>query len=82
MAGLWLDEFEVGRVFLRAPQAARGPLSVAGVHQPMRVAAAAYGPALAGQWDGADRARRCPIDKPPRVRQSRRRRDVRVVEGA
>ncbi len=50
--------FEVGRVFLRAPEAARGPLSVAGVHQPMRIAAAAYGPALAGQWDAPER----PVD--------------------
>ena len=48
--------FEVGRVFLRAPGAARGPLSVAGVHQPMRIAAAAYGPAFAGQWDAPERA--------------------------
>jgi phenylalanyl-tRNA synthetase beta chain len=50
--------FEVGRVFLRDPSAARGPLSVAGVHQPMRVAAAAYGPAFAAQWDAPER----PID--------------------
>jgi phenylalanyl-tRNA synthetase beta chain len=50
--------FEVGRVFLRAPDAARGPLSVAGVHQPMHLAAAAYGPAFAGQWDAPER----PVD--------------------
>jgi len=43
--------FEVGRVFLRDAAAADGPLSVAGVRQPMRVAAAAYGPALDEQWD-------------------------------
>ena len=48
--------FEVGRVFLRDPSAPRGPLSVAGVRQPMRIAAAAYGPALAEQWDGPERA--------------------------
>jgi phenylalanyl-tRNA synthetase beta chain len=48
--------FELGRVFLRDPQAPDGPLSVRGVHQPMRVAAAAYGPALAGQWEGTERA--------------------------
>ncbi len=48
--------FEVGRVFLRDPAAARGPLSVAGVSQPMRVAGAAYGPALAEQWDAPERA--------------------------
>jgi phenylalanyl-tRNA synthetase beta chain len=29
---------------------------VAGVHQPMRIAAAAYGPAFAGQWDAPERA--------------------------
>ena len=48
--------FEVGRVFLRDPAAPDGPLSVAGVRQPMRIAAAAYGPALAEQWDSAERA--------------------------
>ena len=48
--------FEVGRVFLRAPEAARGPLSVAGVHQPMRIAAAAYGPAVAAQWDAPEQS--------------------------
>jgi phenylalanyl-tRNA synthetase beta chain len=47
--------FEAGRVFLRAPEAARGPLSVAGVHQPMRIAAAAYGPAFAEEWDAPER---------------------------
>jgi len=35
--------FEVGRVFNRSTTAADGPLSVAGVHQPMRVAGLAYG---------------------------------------
>ena len=47
--------FEVGRVFLRDPQAQDGPLSVAGVRQPIRVAAAAYGPVRAEHWDGAPR---------------------------
>ncbi len=42
--------FEVGRVFIRDPQAADGPLSVAGLRQPMRIAAAAYGPAFDAQW--------------------------------
>ena len=42
--------FEVGRAFRRDPEAADGPLSVAGVRQPMRIAAAAYGPAAAEQW--------------------------------
>ncbi len=48
--------FEVGRVFLRDPSAPRGPLSVAGVRQPMRIAAAAYGTALPEQWDAPERA--------------------------
>jgi phenylalanyl-tRNA synthetase beta chain len=43
--------FEVGRVFLRDASAKEGPLSVGGLRQPMRIAAAAYGPALAEQWD-------------------------------
>jgi phenylalanyl-tRNA synthetase beta chain len=42
--------FEVGRVFLRDAAAPDGPLAVRGVRQPMRVAAAAYGPALEEQW--------------------------------
>jgi phenylalanyl-tRNA synthetase beta chain len=47
--------FEVGRVFLRDPQAQDGPLSVGGVRQPMRIGAAAYGPALGEQWDAPTR---------------------------
>ncbi|HWA37990.1 MAG TPA: phenylalanine--tRNA ligase subunit beta [Burkholderiales bacterium] len=47
--------FEVGRAFLRDPKAADGPLSVAGVRQPMRIAAAAYGPAAPEQWGTAPR---------------------------
>lgn len=42
--------FEVGRAFLRDPSAPDGEHSVAGIRQPMRVAAAAYGPALEEQW--------------------------------
>jgi phenylalanyl-tRNA synthetase beta chain len=48
--------FEVGRVFLRDPSASAGPLSVGGLRQPIRIAAAAYGPAIAGDWEGAERA--------------------------
>jgi phenylalanyl-tRNA synthetase beta chain len=48
--------FELGRVFLRDPQAADGPLSVQGLSQPVRIGAAAYGPALAEAWEGAERA--------------------------
>jgi phenylalanyl-tRNA synthetase beta chain len=47
--------FEVGRVFLRDPAAPDGPLSVGGLRQPMRIAAAAYGPA-GEQWEAAPRA--------------------------
>jgi phenylalanyl-tRNA synthetase beta chain len=42
--------FEVGRVFLRDAAAPEGPLSVAGVRQPVRIGAAAYGTALEEQW--------------------------------
>jgi phenylalanyl-tRNA synthetase beta chain len=42
--------FEIGRVFLRAPGASEGPLDVAGIRQPVRVAAAAFGPVVAEQW--------------------------------
>jgi phenylalanyl-tRNA synthetase beta chain len=42
--------FEVGRAFLRDAAVTDGPLSVAGVRQPMRVAAAAFGPAFEEQW--------------------------------
>ncbi len=42
--------FEVGRVYLRDAAAIDGPLSVAGLRQPVRVAGAAFGPALDEQW--------------------------------
>ncbi len=48
--------FEVGRVYLRDPAAAEGPLAVAGLRQPIRVAGAAYGPALDEQWGSAARS--------------------------
>jgi len=47
--------FEVGRVFLRDPAAQDGPLAVGGLRQPIRIAAAAYGPS-SEQWDAAARA--------------------------
>jgi phenylalanyl-tRNA synthetase beta chain len=47
--------FELGRVFLRAPGAGEGDFEVAGVRQPMRLAAIAYGPALEEQWGVATR---------------------------
>jgi phenylalanyl-tRNA synthetase beta chain len=42
--------FELGRVFRRDAQIGDGPLTVAGVHQPLRLAGLAYGSAEALQW--------------------------------
>ncbi len=42
--------FEVGRAFLRDASVKEGDLAVAGLHQPMRIAAAAFGPADEEQW--------------------------------
>ena len=50
--------FEIGRVFLRQPGAQEGPLDVAGIRQPMRVGAAAFGPAAPEQWGAPPR----PVD--------------------
>src|SRR6266436_6946125 len=47
--------FEVGRVYLRDASAQDGPLAVAGVRQPVRIGAAAYGPVLDEQWDTSAR---------------------------
>ena len=47
--------FEIGRVYRKAPGAPDGPLSVAGVDQPMRVAALAYGPVAPAQWGVPER---------------------------
>lgn len=47
--------FEVGRTFMRSARALEGPTSVAGVAQPMRVAALAYGAADALQWGTPER---------------------------
>ena len=48
--------FEVGRVFLRDASVSDGPLTVAGVHQPMRVAGLAFGGAEALHWSHTQRA--------------------------
>jgi phenylalanyl-tRNA synthetase beta subunit len=48
--------FEAGRVYLRNPAATDGEVSVAGLDQPMRIAALAYGPADALQWAAPERA--------------------------
>lgn len=42
--------FELGRVFVRDAAAQDGPLEVAGVRQPMKLAGAAWGPAVEEQW--------------------------------
>jgi phenylalanyl-tRNA synthetase beta chain len=42
--------FEIGRVYRRDTSSLDGPLQVAGVDQPMHIAALAYGPAMAEQW--------------------------------
>jgi len=47
--------FELGRVYLRDPAAKDGDLEVAGIRQPIRVGALAYGPALEEQWGIPDR---------------------------
>jgi phenylalanyl-tRNA synthetase beta chain len=47
--------FEVGRVFLRDAQARSGPLEVAGIRQPIRLAGLAFGSALSEQWGAAVR---------------------------
>jgi phenylalanyl-tRNA synthetase beta chain len=48
--------FEIGRVFRRNPAAVEGPVSVAGVDQPLRVGALAYGPVVPPQWGLKERA--------------------------
>ena len=48
--------FELGRVFLRDASAQDGPTAVAGLRQPMRVAAMAVGGADQLQWSGKERA--------------------------
>lgn len=48
--------FELGAVFRKDASIADGPLSVAGISQPTRVAALAYGPVLDEQWGQPTRA--------------------------
>ena len=48
--------FEVGAVFKRNSEVQDGPLAVAGIDQPKRVAAIAYGPAADEQWGMPTRA--------------------------
>jgi len=51
-----LRVFELGRVFVRDATAQDGPLSVAGVRQPQRIAGLAYGPVAPLQWGVAERS--------------------------
>ena len=48
--------FEAGKVFVRDAAAADGPTAVAGLRQPRRLAALAYGSAEAVQWGVKERA--------------------------
>jgi len=52
-----LRVFEIGRVFLHDAQVSDSDTSIAGIHQPMRVAALAWGSAAPLQWGGARRTR-------------------------
>jgi phenylalanyl-tRNA synthetase beta chain len=47
--------FELGRAYLRAARQPDGPLAVAGIAQPLRLAALAYGPSLEEQWAAPSR---------------------------
>lgn len=48
--------FELGKVFMRDASVKDGDLTVAGVHQPVRLAGAAWGPAYPEQWGVKTRA--------------------------
>ncbi len=48
--------FELGKVYLRDPGAAKGELAVDGIRQPLRLAGLAFGPADPVQWGVAERA--------------------------
>ncbi|HEY2561637.1 MAG TPA: phenylalanine--tRNA ligase subunit beta, partial [Caldimonas sp.] len=47
--------FELGKVFVRDERAASGPLSVAGVRQPLMLGGLACGPVAPAQWGVAER---------------------------
>ena len=47
--------FEQSKVFLRDPSVHDGELAVAGIRQPARIAALAYGPAMDDQWGNPSR---------------------------
>ena len=48
--------FEIGRVFRRDASVVDGPVTVAGVDQPLRMAALAWGPAVELQWGAKERS--------------------------
>jgi phenylalanyl-tRNA synthetase beta chain len=48
--------FELGRVFKRDASVTNGPLTVAGIDQPLRLGGLAWGPAEQQQWSQKDRA--------------------------
>ncbi len=48
--------FELGKVFLRDPGVADGPLTVAGLSQPLRLGGLAYGPVAPQQWGVPERS--------------------------
>lgn len=48
--------FELGKVFMRDASVKNGDLTVAGVHQPIMLAGAAWGPACPEQWGQKTRA--------------------------
>ncbi|MBV8033419.1 MAG: phenylalanine--tRNA ligase subunit beta [Betaproteobacteria bacterium] len=49
--------FELARVYLRDASAEEGPLAVRGLRQPLRIAAAAFGPASEEEWDQAEKGK-------------------------
>ncbi|MGE4336739.1 MAG: phenylalanine--tRNA ligase subunit beta [Pigmentiphaga sp.] len=51
--------FELGRIYRRKPDLADGPLQVAGVEQPLRLAGMAWGPVWPEQWSADSRR---PVD--------------------
>jgi phenylalanyl-tRNA synthetase beta chain len=51
-----LRVFELGKVYLRDPGAAKGELSVDGIGQPLRLGGLAFGPAEPAQWGVPERA--------------------------
>ena len=55
---LRVNIFELGRVFLRDASSQNTDTTVAGFHQPMRVAGLAYGPRMGLSWDQSDK----PVD--------------------